>query len=88
MTEPHAQATFSGHTTMSPHIASAYPARSTYRQLVAKGLDPNEAANLTAFMNGISIGAQPWAINEVSHLLFLRELNRVGRFGRTDGGNQ
>jgi hypothetical protein len=39
-------------------------------------------------MNGIAVGAQPWAIDEVSHLLFLRELNRVGRFGRADGVNQ
>ena len=88
MTEPHAQSTYPGHPAPRPHIASAYPARSTYRQLVSKGLQPNEAANLTAFVNGISVGAQPWAINEVSHLLFLRELNRVGRFGRADGGHQ
>jgi hypothetical protein len=88
MTEPHAQATYPGHPATSPHIGSAHPARSTYRQLVSKGLDPNEAANLTAFINGISVGAQPWTINEVSHLLFLRELNRVGRFGRADGGDQ
>ena len=71
-----------------PHAQSTYPARSTYRQLVSKGLEPNEAANLTALVNGISVGAQPWAINEVSHLLFLRELNRVGRFARADGGHQ
>ena len=88
MTERHAQATYRGHAATGPSKASAYPTRSTYRQLVSKGLDPNEAANLTAFMNGISVGAQPWAINEVSHLLFLRELNRGGRFGRNDGGNQ
>jgi hypothetical protein len=88
MTEPHAQATYPGHAATNAHSDIAYPARSTYRQLVSRGLDPNEAANLTAFMNGIAVGAQPWAIDEVSHLLFLRELNRVGRFGRADGVNQ
>ena len=87
MTEPHAQATYPGYAA-SPHIESAQPARSTYRQLVSKGLDPSEAANLTAFINGMSVGAQPWTINEVSQLLFLRELNRIGRFGRTDGGRR
>ena len=88
MTEPHAQATYPGHPAASAHSDTAYPARSTYRQLVSRGLDPDEAANLTAFINGITVGEQPWTINEVSHLLFLRELNRVGRFGRTDGGDQ
>ena len=88
MNEPHAQATYPGHSATSPHIGSAHPARSTYRQLVSKGLDPDEAANLTAFINGILVGAQPWTINEVSHLLFLRELNRVGRIGRADNGDQ
>ena len=88
MTQPHAQSTYPGHPATRPQIASAYPVRSTYRQLVSRGLEPNEAANLTAFVNGISVGTQPWAINEVSHLLFLRELNRVGRFGRADRRDQ
>ena len=87
MTEPPAQTTYPRHEA-SPHVTSAQPARSTYSQLVSKGLDPSEAANLTAFINGISVGPQPWTINEVSQLLFLRELNRVGRFGWTDGGDR
>lgn len=88
MTEPHAQATYPGHPAESASSATAHPARSTYRQLVSRGLEPDEAANLTAFINGISVGAQPWTINEVSHLLFLRELNRDGLFGRTDGDDR
>jgi hypothetical protein len=64
---------------MKPHSAAA-----TFRQLVARGFDPNEAANLTAFVNGLGIGPQPWAISEVSNLLFLRELVRTGRFGQGD----
>lgn len=88
MTELHTQATYPGNPATSPRTGTARPAQSTYRQLVSKGLDPNEAANLTAFINGISVGTQPWTINEVSHLLFLRELNRVGLFGRTDGDDR
>lgn len=72
MTEPRAQSTYPGHPATNPHIASPDTARSTYRQLVSKGLDHKEAANLTACMNRISVSAQAWAINEVSHVLFLR----------------
>jgi hypothetical protein len=35
--------------------------------------DP-EAANLTAYVSGIAIGAVPWTVRELTHLLFLREL--------------
>ena len=62
-----------------------YPAQATYRQLVARGFTSGEAANLTAYLNGIAIGGQPWAFHEVSNLLFLRELNRLGQFGPSDG---
>jgi hypothetical protein len=64
------------------------PARSTYRQLVSRGLDPSEAANVTAFLHGLAVGVQPWKFNEVSHLLFLRELYRLGRFGENDGAER
>jgi hypothetical protein len=84
MTGPYTQATDlagvpTSAGTMKPHSAAA-----TYRQLVTRGLDPNEAANLTAFLNGLAIGPQPWEISEVSNLLFLRELVRAGRFGLDD----
>jgi hypothetical protein len=69
-------------TTSHPRAAS--PARSTYRELVSRGLEANEAANLTAFINGLAVGVQPWTISELSHVLFLRELCRLGRFGETD----
>jgi hypothetical protein len=52
-----------------------------YRQLVARGWDPAEAANLTAHLIGLPIGHQPWRFKEVMHLIFLRELNRRGKFG-------
>ena len=70
-------------TSVRPRAAS--PARSSYRQLVSRGLEPNEAANLTAFMNGLAVGLQPWRIDELSHVLFLRELDRLGKFGANDG---
>ena len=59
--------------------------RSTYRSLLLKGMAPEEAANLTAFLCGIQVGAARWKLNEVNRLLFLRELQQTGRFGAEDG---
>ena len=59
--------------------------RSTYRLLVMRGLAPDEAANLTAYLSGIHRAGRGWKLTEVNQLLFLRELQRSGRFGRTDG---
>jgi hypothetical protein len=59
--------------------------RTTYRSLLLKGLAPDEAANLTAFLCGIHVGSQPWKLPEVNRLLFLRELQLSGRFGSDDG---
>ena len=54
-----------------------------YRQLVMRGLRPGEAANITAVMRGIPIpiGATPWTVREINHLLFLRAVREAGRFG-------
>ena len=60
--------------------------RSTYRLLIGRGLAPDEAATLTAFMCGIPIDEVRWSIRQVNQLLFLRELARTGRFGPFDGG--
>jgi hypothetical protein len=57
----------------------------SYRQLVMRGLAPSEAANITAVMRGIPLGATPWTVREISHLLFLRAMRDAGRFGRDDG---
>jgi hypothetical protein len=54
--------------------------RATFRILLLKGLAPEEAANLTAFICGIQVGDQRWTLREVNRLLFLRELQRTGRF--------
>jgi hypothetical protein len=71
--------------------ASAQPLGGTrrpvaaYRQLVMRGLEPSEAANVTAVMSGLRIGDTPWTVREISHLLFLRALREGGRFGAGDG---
>ena len=67
-----------------PQRAKDLVTRATYRMLQMRGLSPDEAANLTAFMCGIPVGEQHWKLKEVNQLLFLRELNRQGRFGSAD----
>jgi hypothetical protein len=59
--------------------------RSTYRNLLVRGLAPEEAANLTAFMCGIPIAEVRWSLRQVNQLLFLRRLAATGRFGAFDG---
>jgi len=56
--------------------------------LLMRGLAPEEAANLTAFLSGIHVGEQSWKLKEINQLLFLRNLNRAGRFGPEDGKSQ
>jgi hypothetical protein len=60
--------------------------RSTYRSLVSRGLAPDEAATLTAFMCGIPIAEVRWSLRQVNELLFLRAMAQAGRFGSSDGG--
>jgi len=50
-----------------------------------RGLAPEEAANLTAFMCGIPVSEVHWSIRQINQLLFLRQLARTGRFGSGDG---
>lgn len=54
--------------------------RVTYRNLLMRGLAPDEAANLTAFLVGISVGEARWTLRQINQLLFLREMNRTGQF--------
>jgi hypothetical protein len=62
------------------------PARATYRALLVRGFTPGEAANLTAYLAGIEVGAgRPWRLADIDRLLFLRELCRTGRVGADDG---
>ena len=55
--------------------------RATYRTLLLKGMAPDEAANLTAYLAGIPIGEANWTLKQINQLLFLRQLQRTGRFG-------
>ena len=67
--------------TVADHLVT----RSTYRLLQMKGLAPDEAANLTAFLCGIPVADVHWSLRQINQLLFLRELARKGRFGAADG---
>ncbi|HEX3427796.1 MAG TPA: hypothetical protein VHS36_03240 [Candidatus Limnocylindrales bacterium] len=58
----------------------AFPTRATYRGLILRGLAPDEAANLTAYLAGIAVGDWRWTVAQINQLLFLRELNRTGYF--------
>jgi hypothetical protein len=53
-----------------------------YRELVARGFNPTEAGNLTAYLNGMTIGRRPWALTELNNVLFLKYLYRSGQLGR------
>lgn len=57
-----------------PELISA-----TYRRLQRLGFDDAAAANLAAVKNGFAIISQPWTVQELTHLLFLRELRHAGR---------
>jgi hypothetical protein len=72
--------------TSAPDETTQLVTRSTYRLLVSRGLAPDEAATLTAFMCGIPIAEVHWSIAQVNRLLFFRAMVRSGRFGKYDGG--
>jgi hypothetical protein len=55
------------------------PPRATYRELRAKGLDPAEAGNLTAYVHGLQPMGTSWTVAEIDRLLFLRYLVERGR---------
>lgn len=50
-----------------------------------RGLAPDEAAKLTAFLAGIPVRdvATSWTLRQINQLLFLREMNRTGQFAET-----
>ena len=56
------------------------PTLATYRSLIIRGLAPDEAANLTAWLAGIEVGDARWTLRQVNQLLFLRQMNRSGHF--------
>jgi hypothetical protein len=50
-----------------------------------KGMEPEEAANLTAFLAGIPVGEGHWTLPQINKILFLRRMAETGRFGGQDG---
>ena len=78
-------ATVSSTTEPKPETQASLATRSTYRHLLLKGMAPEEAANLTAFMAGIPVGEAHWTLKQINQLHFLRRLQETGRFGGTDG---
>ena len=53
-----------------------------------QGMNPTEAANLTAFMCGLPTTDLHWSLKQVNQLLFLRSMRQAGRFGGSDGGRK
>jgi len=47
--------------------------RATYRALLARGLQPSEAANLTAFLHGLPSESFHWSVREVEALVIRRK---------------
>lgn len=72
-------------TPSTPPKKSATATRATYQHLLLKGMAPDEAANLTAFLAGIPIAEVHWTLRQINQLLFLRQMNRSGHFGDSDG---
>ena len=52
-----------------------------------KGMTPDEASNLTAFLFGLPTADLQWSLPQLNQLLFLRQMNQTGRFGRDDEGH-
>lgn len=46
-----------------------FPARSIYRALLVRGLEPSEAANLTAYLAGLPSSGLHWTIPEVEAIV-------------------
>jgi hypothetical protein len=53
----------------------------TYRLLGSKGLRPDEAGNLTAYLHGLSPVESGWGVGEIERLLFVRHLVVRGDIG-------
>jgi hypothetical protein len=65
---------------VSPDSTPELRTRSTYRSLIIRGLAPDEAANLTAYLAGIGVGGSRWTLRQINQLLFLRQMHRTGQF--------
>jgi hypothetical protein len=72
--------TVTSNSATSPASTPELPTRATYRNLIIRGLAPDEAANLTAYLAGIGVGGSHWTLKQINQLLFLRQMNRTGHF--------
>lgn len=50
-----------------------------------KGMTPDEAASLTAFVHGLPTSDLHWTLPQLNQLLFLQRMRQLGRFGGDDG---
>jgi hypothetical protein len=71
----------------SPATPTTPSPRSVWRLLQIKGMTPDEAANLTAFLYGLPTADLHWTLPQLNQLLFFRQMRQTGRFGDTDGGH-
>ena len=77
--------------TVTPEPAATTPAptpRAVWRLLQMRGMTPDEAANLTAFLYGLPTADLRWSLPQLNKLLFLRQMQQDGRFGSADGDHQ
>jgi hypothetical protein len=70
---------------LAPVPSRGQTTRAIYRLLVLRGLAPDEAANLIAYVCGLPVDAGLWTLPEIDRLLFLQALARAGRWGARDG---
>lgn len=78
--------TFTAASNPAPAAPSATPSpRAMWRLLQMKGMSPDEAASLTAFLYGLPTTDLRWSLPQLNKLLFLRSLRQTGRFGQNDG---
>jgi hypothetical protein len=63
-----------------------FPARAIYRALLVRGLEPGEAANLTAYLAGLPAGGIHWTIPEVEAIVRRRATAGADRASDPDDG--
>jgi hypothetical protein len=63
-----------------------FPARSIYRALLVRGLEPAEAANLTAYLAGLPSAGLHWTIPEVEAIVRRRAAQGDASTGDPEDG--
>ncbi|MDO8485759.1 MAG: hypothetical protein Q7S35_12535 [Candidatus Limnocylindrales bacterium] len=72
----------------APTPAPTPAPRAVWRLLQMKGMTPDEAASLTAFLYGLPTTDLRWTLPQLNQLLFLQRLHQIGRFGGDDGDHK